>query len=450
MDPALVGNGEAASLLEGAREVAARLRADGHRALFVGGCVRDLLLGLPIKDIDIATDARPEEVVEVFPDSRLVGAKFGVVLTMHRGHQFEIATFRADGRYIDHRHPLAVSYGTIEDDARRRDFTINALYQEPDTGRIIDLAAGEQDLRARLIRCVGEPRERFKEDALRLLRAVRFAARFDFQIEAPTRAAMEELAPTIQYISAERQRDELTAMLAGNAPARALSLLDQTGLLEWLLPEVSAMKGVEQGKEYHPEGDVYAHTLRVLENLQPRTAVNAWAALLHDVGKPSTFQRDPASGKITFYEHQAVGARIACQILERFRFSGDETEAICAIVERHMQFMHVRQMRESTLRRFIGSQTIESDLAVHRADCLASHGVLDHWQFVRDKMGEFANRREPIIPKPLLSGDDLIALGYAPGPLMGRILRQAQELQLEGELRTKEEALYWARSTAFE
>lgn len=435
-------------LREGALEVARRLTGAGFQACFVGGCVRDQLLGLPIKDFDIATNARPEQVTPLFDGAKLVGAKFGVVLVRVVGIDYEVATFRRDGQYLDHRHPDTVSYGTMEDDVQRRDFTINALFMDPATRQVTDLVGGLPDLKAGVLRCVGEPGKRFNEDALRLLRAIRFAIRFGFEIEPLTWQAMREHAPTIQYVSPERQRVELTTILCGRNAGRAVRLMEESGLLHWLLPEIVALKGVEQGREFHPEGDVYTHTLLVLEAVEPRTVVNVWGALLHDVGKAATFRRDPETRRISFHEHEEVGAAMAREILARLRFGNDEIEAIASVVSRHMMFLHVRQMKESTLRRFISAPTIENDLAVHRADCLGSNGKLDYWEEVRRRMSEFSQRAEPVIPAPLVTGNDLMALGYRPGPKLGAVLKAVGEKQLDGELRSKEDALCWLQALA--
>lgn len=420
------------------------LRDAGHSAYFVGGCVRDRLLGIATKDIDIATSARPEEVARLFPDVRFVGASFGVSLVRLGGFSFEVATFRRDGRYLDHRHPESVSYGTIEDDAARRDFTCNALFHDPIEDRTIDLVGGVADLKAGVLRAVGEPGKRFREDALRLLRAIRFATRLGFEIEAKTWGALCDQAPTIQFVSAERQRDELTAMFAGPAPQRALVLLDPSGLLHWLLPEIEAMKGVEQGKQFHPEGDVFVHTCLVMEKLDPRTAESAWAALLHDVGKPPT--ADTTGGKFTFYEHDKVGAVMAAEILSRFRFPNDFIQHVSDVVRRHMIFKNIRDMRQSTLRRFLAAPTIETDLAVHRADCLGSHGMLSNWDFARTALEKLSEDSTPALPEPYLRGDDLLSLGLPPGPMIGRVLREAMDLQLEGTFADREDALAWARA----
>lgn len=427
---------------QAATTVVARLREAGHTAYFVGGCVRDRLLALPVKDIDIASSARPEEVARLFEDVRFVGASFGVSLVRVEGFCFEVTTFRRDGRYLDHRHPESVSYGTIEDDAARRDFTVNALYHDPLEDQTIDLVGGVEDLNAKVLRAVGEPTKRFREDALRLLRAIRFATRLGFEVEKQTWSALCDQAPTIQFVSAERQRDELTAMLSGPSPVRAIALLDRSNLLHWLLPEIEAMKGVEQGKQYHPEGDVFVHTCLVLEKLEPRTPETAWAALLHDVGKPPT--ADTSRGKFTFYDHDKVGATMAVEILSRLRFSNDFIEHVSDVVRRHMMFKNITDMRQSTLRRFLAAPTIETDLAVHRADCLGSHGMLSNWEYANSAIKKLGEQSTPKLPDPLLRGDDLLAMGMKPGPALGDLLREAMDLQLEGEFADREHALAWA------
>lgn len=417
-----------------ARQIVQTLRSAGHEAYWVGGCVRDRLLGRPMKDIDIATDARPEQIARLFGNVRLVGAAFGVSLVILPEGTFEVATFRRDGRYVDYRRPESVEFGTAEQDARRRDFTVNALFYDPEADRVIDHVGGREDLARRLIRTVGEPRARFAEDALRLLRAVRFAAHLGFEIDPATWQAIRDAAPTIQHVSAERIRDELTAMMTGDHPARAFQLLDACGLLGIVLPEISAMKGVEQGRDAHPEGDVFVHTMLCLENLRERTPVTCWAMLLHDVGKPDTFER--RDGRITFYGHEQLGAEIAERVLRRMRFSSEQVHRITTIVGRHMRFIHAREWNRSTMRRFLSSDTIREDLAVHRSDCLSSHGSLANWEFVSAQLEEFEQAHEPVLPPPLLTGDDLIEMGYQPGPVFREILTAVQEQQLEGILTT--------------
>ncbi len=432
-----------------ARRVAEQLRAAGHEAWFVGGCVRDRLLGHPLKDIDIVTDARPEQGVRLFRGARKVGAQFAVLVVPEGGFHFEVATFRKDGRYRDHRHPERIEFGTREDDARRRDFTINALYEDPWTEEVVDPAGGLEDLQAGRVRCVGEPERRFNEDALRMLRAIRFAARFNFEIDKVTWEALRERAHTIVHISPERHRDELTGILTSAGAGRGLRLLARSRLLHWLLPEVEDMQGVEQGG-WHTEGDVFEHTVLALEHLEPRTSVTAWAVLLHDVGKPPTFQRDPQSGHITFYDHQNIGADMARDIMRRLRFPNAEVDAVEHIVRRHMNFLNVRHMRQSTLRRFLAAPEIEEELAVHRADAMASEGIpadrrLDAYRYCREKLEEFRSQGEDPMPPPLLNGHDVMAAGIPRGPAVGEALAAARDEQLDGRITTREEALEWLR-----
>jgi len=430
---------------DAALSVMRRLRDAGHLAWQVGGCVRDRLLGLALKDIDIATDATPARLAELFGGVKLVGASFGVCIVPVGEHRFEVATFRRDGRYVDKRRPESVEYGTMEDDAQRRDFTVNALYFDPLNGEVRDLVGGREDLAAGVIRTVGEPERRFDEDALRLLRAVRFAARLDFRIEDATRAAIARLAPTIRAVSPERHREELTLMLTGPHPGRAFRLMDELGLLAELLPEVSALHGVEQGRRFHPEGDVFVHTMLCLDNLAPedRTPVAGWAMLLHDIGKAATFERRE-DGRITFYQHEHVGADMAGRVCERFRFSADDARRICDVVRRHMKFVGAREWSRSTMRRFVAADTLREDLAIHRADALSSVKDLSAWEFVRDAAEALRGEAErPTLPPPLLTGADLIALGYRPGPKFREILEAVQEEQLEGRLADGDAARVW-------
>ncbi|MEQ8819233.1 MAG: CCA tRNA nucleotidyltransferase [Sumerlaeia bacterium] len=428
------------ALEDGARLVCQTMKSQGFQAYWVGGCVRDRLLGRPLKDIDIATDARPQDIAHLFEKTKLVGAAFGVCIVRQGEHVYEVATFRQDGSYTDHRRPDSVTYGTAEQDAHRRDFTINALFQDPETGEVLDLVGGMDDLRAGRLRTVGDPRQRFSEDALRLLRAIRFAARLDFEIEAETWEALREMAPDIRHVSPERHRDELTRILMDDTPSRALRLMDESGLLERLLPEIAAMKGVEQGRRFHPEGDVFVHTLLCLDNLEVRTPVTVWAMLLHDVGKPPTAERDLETGKISFYGHERVGAEMAEDIGRRLRMSNDDIRKISDVVARHMRFMHASDWNRSTMRKFLAADTIEEDLAIHKSDCRSSHGMLHAYDLVRGELAALREKQENPIPPPLLTGQDLKAMGFQPGPIFREILEAVQERQLEGELRSAEEA----------
>jgi poly(A) polymerase len=432
---------------ECAERICARLREAGHQALFNGGCVRDIILGREPSDHDISTDARPDEVQRLFPNSLPVGAQFGVVIVIEDGIQVEVATFRSDIGSADGRHPARVEFSTSpEEDVRRRDFTINGLLMDPQDGTILDLVGGQADLKAHIIRAIGEPELRFQEDKLRMLRAVRLAARFDYSIEPRTFAAIRKLASRIHQVSQERVRDELSKMLTEGAARRALELLDDTGLLHEVLPEVEEMKGVEQPPQFHPEGDVWIHTLLMLEKLEagaPKTL--AWGVLLHDVGKPPTF-RPPThpDDRIRFDEHVAVGVRIAEEICRRLRFSNEDTDQIAALVANHMRFKDVPNMRESTRKRFARLPHFEQHLELHRLDCLSSHGSLATYDFVRQFLDE--TPAAAVRPKPLVNGEDLKQMGYRPGPAFRVILSAVEDAQLEGKITSRDEALELIRS----
>ncbi|MBA0084929.1 MAG: CCA tRNA nucleotidyltransferase [Acidobacteria bacterium Pan2503] len=412
-----------------------------YRALLVGGCVRDLLLGREPADYDVATDATPVEVAGLFPESVAVGAQFGVMLIPKDGLKVEVATFRSDVGYSDGRHPDRVLYSkTPQEDVERRDFTINGLLMRHDTGEVLDFVGGRKDLQGGLVRAIGDPDRRFAEDKLRMMRAVRFAARFGFEIDEATFGSIRRHVSEIQRVSPERLREELTKMLGEGAARRAFELLEETGLLAQVLPEIAAMKGVEQPPEFHPEGDVWIHTRLLLEKLEKGASPTlAWGVLLHDVGKPPTFQSAAETGdRIRFNHHVDVGVRMAQEICRRLRFSGDETEQITALVANHMKFGHVGSMRKATLKRFVRLPKFDEHLELHRLDCLASHGHLDSYQFVERFLDE--TPPEQVRPRRLLSGDDLLAMGYRPGPQFARILRGLEDAQLEGQIRTEEEA----------
>ena len=422
-----------------AQQVTSTLRAAGHSAYLAGGCVRDLLLGREPTDFDVATAARPDQVLELFPGSVAVGAHFGVVLVQG---DVEVATFRSDHSYRDGRHPDTVVFeNDPRQDVLRRDFTINGLLMDPETGEVLDFVGGRDDLRAGVIRAIGDPRRRFAEDHLRMLRAVRFAARFGYTIEPETLAAIRELASRIHRVSAERVRDELTRILTEGQPRRVLELLDETGLLAEVLPECRALQGVEQPPEYHPEGDVWIHTLLMLQSLEQPSPVLAWGVLLHDIGKPATFRR--AADRIRFDGHVDAGLAIARPLLARLKFSNADTDRILALIANHMRFMDAPRMKESTLKKFLRLEHFDEHLALHKADCLASHGGLDNYDFVRAKVA--ALPPEQLKPAPLVTGRDLIALGMAPGPEFKRILAEAEDLQLEGRFGSREEALEWVQ-----
>jgi poly(A) polymerase len=435
-----------------ATEIVRTLRERGFQAYFAGGCVRDMLLGREPADYDVSTDATPQEVMRIFPRSLAVGAQFGVVLVPekpittedveeHEGNRtaVEVATFRCDIGYSDGRHPDEVRFTKDpREDVQRRDFTINGMLLDPLTNDILDFVGGREDLKAGIVRAIGDPQRRFAEDKLRMLRAVRFAARFEFTIEPATFAAIQELAPQIDQVSQERVRDELTKMLTEGHARRAFLLLDESGLLHEVLPEISRMEGVEQPPQFHPEGDVFVHTLLLLDKLPAGSSKTlAWGALLHDVGKPATFRVAP--DRIRFDGHVDVGVKIAAGICRRLRFSNDETDQILALVDNHMRFAQVRQMNESTLKKFLRLPQFDEHLELHRMDVLSSNGFLDAYDYAQERLRSMPP--EVMRPRPLVTGDDLIAAGYEPGPRFKEILGAVEDAQLEGRLATREAAL---------
>ncbi len=430
-------------MISTARAIVDRLRAAGHVAYFAGGCVRDLVRGQPPKDIDIATDARPEQVQKIFRRTYAVGAHFGVVVVLENDLQFEVATFRADGVYLDGRHPTEVRFSSPEEDARRRDFTINGMFYDPPNDEVIDFVGGRPDIAARLVRAIGDPAQRFAEDRLRLLRAIRFATVLEFEIEAATWDAIVQAAETIGQISAERIREELIRIFLSPQRTRGWDLLDASGLMKQVLPELEAMKGCEQPPQFHPEGDVFRHTRLMLELLPNEVSLPlVMSVLFHDIGKPPTASVDP-EGRIRFNGHDRIGAEMTEALMERLRFSRAEIDATVEAVRQHMVFKDVPNMRVAKLKRFIARPTFVDELELHRVDCSSSHGMLDNYEFLRRKQEEFAN--EPIIPPPLITGDDLIALGMRPGPRFGEILEAVETMQLEGDLRDRDEALAWVK-----
>ena len=448
-----------------AERICRKLCEAGYQAFLVGGCVRDILLGHEPADYDVCTDATPEQVLRIFPGSLTVGAKFGVVIVVQDSQsdtfppggiaasdsaapiQVEVATFRSDIGYSDGRHPDSVVLAkSPEQDVKRRDFTINALLMNPETNEVLDFVGGREDLRAGIIRAIGDPVARFREDKLRMVRAVRFASRLHYEIEPKTFRAIQDLAPEIGQVSPERLRDELTKLLTEGGARRAFELLDETKLLPQLLPEIARMKGVEQPPQFHPEGDVWIHTLLMLEKLPAGcSSTLAWGVLLHDIGKPATFT--PASGpdgRIRFDRHAEVGTRMAEEICRRFRFSNDDTEQIAALVASHMKFKDVLQMKPATLKRFARLNRFDEHLELHRLDCSSSHRMLDNYDFVRRFMDE--TPAEEIRPPRLLTGDDLLAIGLKPGPAFKEILNAVEEAQLDNSISTREEALILAKS----
>jgi poly(A) polymerase len=431
------------SLRNRATDLVRRLQAAGFEAYWVGGCVRDLLLGREPEDYDVATSAKPEEIEALFPHTVPVGKQFGVMLIIEAGQQFQAATFRAESNYTDGRHPANVTFSSAQADALRRDFTVNGLFYDPILARVYDWVEGAADLRARILRTIGTPDDRFAEDHLRLLRTVRLAAQLSFEIEPETFSALERRASDILKVSAERIRDELIKLFRAPHAARGLDLLRQSGLLEHVLPEIKATVECEQSPEYHPEGSVFNHLLRMFEHL-PANASHSlpWAVLLHDVGKPATFSRNLQTGGIHFYGHEKVGAEMAEEILRRLKFPRRQIDEIVKCVLCHMQFKDVPQMRKATVRRMIMRPTFLLELELHRLDCVGSHGRLDVYDFLIKEMEELA--RQPQIQPPLITGSDLSALGMKPGPEMGALLAEIRDKQLQDELTTPEEARSWA------
>ncbi|MCX7717637.1 MAG: CCA tRNA nucleotidyltransferase [Candidatus Sumerlaeaceae bacterium] len=430
-----------------AREVVERLRSLGHEALWVGGCVRDLLLGAEPEDYDVATSALPEQVERAFPHTVPVGAKFGVILVVLNGVPVQVATFRAEEDYSDHRRPDAVRFCDARTDSQRRDFTMNGLFMDPATGRVDDYVGGQADIQRQIIRSIGDPDKRFSEDALRLLRAVRFASSLGFEIEPGTWDSLVRHAPLIREISAERIRDELLRGLTRPRPHIFLDLLDRSGLLLHILPEVSALKGCEQPPQFHPEGDVFVHTRLMLQHLKPNPSPSlALAVLLHDIAKPVTRS---VTDRVRFNNHHKVGADMADAICRRLVLPNDLRERVVQMVLRHMDFINLGRMRESTLRRFLASPSIEDEVELHRVDCLASHGDLQNYEFAQQRLNEYrAERPGAMLPPPLITGEDLIAAGLQPGPAFGRILAAVQDAQLEQRVTTPAEALELAKCLA--
>ena len=435
-----------------ATRIVRELRQAGYDAYLVGGCVRDLLLGREPADYDVTTSAPPREVMGIFPQTYAVGEQFGVVLVpiRHDGsdgqdnYSIEVATFRSDSAYSDGRHPDSVQFSSdARLDVQRRDFTINGLLLDPVSQEVLDYVGGREDLKQGIIRTIGDPRQRFAEDKLRMLRAVRFAARFGYTIDPVTFRTIRDLAAQIQQVSRERIRDEILKMLTEGRARRAFELLDETGLLEQVLPEVKRMQGVQQPPQFHPEGDVWVHTLMLIQGLPPNCPRTlALGVLLHDVGKPPTFRVAP--DRIRFDGHAEIGTRIAEEICRRFRLSNEETEQVCALVANHMRFSDIRKMKRATLKRFLRLPGFDEHLELHRLDCLASHRDLSLYEFAREKF--YNTPPDQIRPQPLLNGDDLIEAGYKPGPEFKDLLTAVEDAQLEGSISTREEALSLVQS----
>lgn len=430
-------------LTQAATDIVKTLRKAGYSAFFAGGSVRDLLLGREFHDVDIATQATPDQVQKCFSRvTDLQGKAFGVVRVIEKGFTFEIATFREDGDYHDGRRPDSVRFTTADEDASRRDFTVNGLFYDPLGMEVLDYVGGIKDLGAGIIRAIGDPQQRFREDQLRLFRAVRFAAEFSFQIEGATWSALQENAAASKTLVPERVREELIKIFTGSDPEKGFDLLMDSGLMDIWIPEVGKMKGVEQPPQFHPEGDVYTHVRMMLGMLKKADLILAFSTLFHDIAKPKTYKVDP-TGRIRFNEHEVKGAHMAEEIMKRLRFSNDEIEGVSQCVKNHMSFKDVPKMKLSTLKRFLARDHFEAELELHRLDCTCSHGKLDIHAFLQEKKNEFP--QEVIKPKPFLNGNDLMELGMLPGPKLGKTLRKLEDLQLEGILSNREEALAKAK-----
>lgn len=426
-------------------DIIGKLQEKGHIAYLAGGCVRDMLRGETPKDYDIATSALPEEITSIFTKTREVGVHFGVVIVIVNNQAFDVATFRNDGSYKDGRHPEEVTFSTPQDDTARRDFTVNGIFFDPISEKYIDFVEGKSDIDKKVIRAIGEPNLRFQEDHLRLLRAIRFAARFDYEIEAETWNSIKSNASGISKISKERIRDELTKILLNENRVLGFDLLVESGLMEHIIPEILQLKGCEQPPQFHPEGDVFVHTRLMLSLLKDAPSIElVLSVLLHDIGKPATYSFDEEADRIRFNGHDKLGAEMSEQILRDLKFSNSIIEDVVQMVANHMTFKDVQKMRQSKLKRFMSRSTFNDEIELHRVDCLGSWGGLDNYDFLNKKVVEFAN--EPIIPQPLLTGKDLIELGWSPGPDLGQTLNSVQDMQLEGKLNSKDEALDWVKS----
>jgi poly(A) polymerase len=418
-----------------------RLRQEGYESYLAGGCVRDFLLNKAPQDYDIATSARPEDVQRIFPRTIAVGAQFGVIIVMLDGDSFEVASFRCDGPYLDGRRPSQVRYGTLQEDILRRDFTINGLVYDPVEDRVIDLIGGRKDLERRCIRAIGNPRERFDEDRLRMVRAIRFAASLNFDIDSVTFDAIKQSAATITQISWERIGEEITRILTEGGARRGFELLDETGMLKILLPEIEQMKGVEQGPEHHPEGDVFIHTLLTLSHLEAPSESLAYGCLLHDVAKPVCVRKE--DDRITFYGHTDRGAEMAEAVLKRLKRGRATWERVSYLVKNHLRHTQAPKMRLSTLKRFLREDGFPELLELARIDALSSSGDLQYYRFCQEHLAEI--EEEEIRPEPLLRGKDLIEMGYVPGPIFAEILQRVEDAQLGGELTSRQQAIEWVK-----
>lgn len=424
-----------------AEKIVTTLRKAGHEAYFAGGSVRDALRGETPKDFDIATSAKPEQTQKLFSKTIPVGVQFGVMIVVEEGVSFEVATFRSETGYVDGRHPTSVTFSSLEEDAKRRDFTVNGLYFDPATKKVIDFVQGEADIKAKIIRTIGSAEERFLEDHLRMMRAIRFSVQLGFEIEKNTLDTIKKHHALIKKVSVERIREEFSKILTSKEPSRGIRLLDSTGLLQHFLPEMEVMKGVEQPMEYHPEGDVFIHTMMLVDGLKEAPVELALGCLLHDVAKPATFVR--AADRIRFHGHDTIGAEMTEKIMKRLTYSNDQTELVCDLVREHLRFKDAFNMRTSTLKRFLSLPRFDLHLELHRLDCLASHKKLEAYDFCKQKYEEFLKLPPP--PLRLINGQDLIAAGFKPGPKFTDILRGVEDAILEGTVKTREEALTYLK-----
>lgn len=426
-----------------AYQIVDALTNKGFKAYFAGGAVRDMLLNIPSDDIDIATSAKPDDILNLFPKCYEIGVAFGIINVVMGGVNFEVATFREERGYMDGRHPDEINY--TDDpalDAKRRDFTINSMFYDPIEKKVLDFEGGEGDLKNGILRTVGDANKRFSEDYLRILRAVRFCTRFGFRLDEAIPPAVKNNLEGLKKISNERIRDELNKMLIGPAPSESMRMLLKLGVLELILPQVAALDGVEQDEEFHPEGDVFVHTCLMLDHMSYPTVELAWSILLHDIGKPDTLSFGD-DGRMHFYKHDKLGAKYAEAILKRFKFSKKEIENIVRSVDTHMRYAHVKEMREAKLKRLIAEPSFQNQLELHRIDCISSHAKMNNYIFLIDRLGEEEHVVE--LPKPFINGHDLIERGMKPGRKMGKILRKVSDMQLEGEIKSREEALEWVR-----
>lgn len=430
-------------MFDAAMTVVETLRKHGYEALFAGGCVRDQLLGLTCKDYDVATNATPEQVLALFPHSLEVGAHFGVIIVKHLGFQIEVATFRKDGVYTDGRRPQSVVFTSAKEDALRRDFTVNGMFYDPIEKKVIDYVEGQTDLHAKILRAIGDPMQRFEEDYLRMIRAVRFAVVLDFEIESSTWDAIKKLSHKLQFISVERIQAELSKILLHPNRLRGFDLLVESGLMREILPEILDLQGCEQPPQFHPEGDVFKHTRLMIQWLSEEVSLPlVLSVLLHDIAKPATFTVDE-TGRIRFNGHDKLGAEMTEKILRRLKYPNEVIEKTYRAVLNHMGFKDVKKMRISTLKRFMGREGFQDELALHRVDCLSSNGLLDNYEFLKQKAVEFAEDQEGILPKPWISGNDLISRGFSPGKVLGEKLKNLYNFQLEGKWENREQAIAW-------